>query len=93
MKSICFYFQVHQPFRLRPYKFFEIGKRHNYYDDVQNAWLCRRIADKCYLPANTTFLNIIHKYGQQVRIAYNGNCDGTIRKIHNRGYRFIQTFG
>ena len=70
MKSICFYFQVHQPFRLRPYKFFEIGKRHNYYDDVQNAWLCRRIADKCYLPANATFLNLIHKYGQQVRIAY-----------------------
>lgn len=70
MKSICFYFQVHQPFRLRPYKFFEIGNQHNYYDDVQNAWLCRRIADKCYLPANETFLNLIKKYQGQVRIAY-----------------------
>ena len=26
-KSICFYFQVHQPYRLRTYRFFEIGKK------------------------------------------------------------------
>jgi len=70
MKSICFYFQVHQPFRLRAYKFFEIGHNHNYYDDVQNAWLCRRIADKCYLPTNSIFLDLIRKYNCQVRIAY-----------------------
>ncbi len=70
MKSICFYFQVHQPFRLRAYKFFEIGHNHNYYDDVQNAWLCRRIADKCYLPTNNIFLDLIRKYNGQVRIAY-----------------------
>ncbi len=70
MKSICFYFQVHQPFRLRAYKFFDIGHSHNYYDDVQNAWLCRRIADKCYLPTNKVFLDLIKKYNGQVRIAY-----------------------
>ena len=59
MKNICFYFQVHQPFRLRSYRFFDIGESHNYYDDVQNRWLCRRIADKCYLPMNALLLELI----------------------------------
>jgi len=36
MRSICFYFQVHQPFRLRTYRFFDIGADHNYYDEYQN---------------------------------------------------------
>lgn len=70
MKSICFYFQVHQPFRLRRYRFFDIGQSHNYYDEVQNSWLCKRIAEKCYLPANKLFLDLIKKYQGQVRIAY-----------------------
>lgn len=70
MKSICFYFQVHQPFRLRHYRFFEIGNNHNYFDDAQNAWLCRRIADKCYLPTNKLMLDLINKYKGDFKIAY-----------------------
>lgn len=70
MKSICFYFQVHQPFRLRPYRFFDIGNKHNYYDDIQNKWLCRRIADKCYLPTNNLMLDLINKYEGRFKISY-----------------------
>lgn len=70
MKSICFYFQVHQPFRLRNYSFFDIGKNHNYYDDVQNRWLCRRIADKCYLPTNQLMLDLINKTQGKFKISY-----------------------
>ena len=33
MKTICFYFQIHQPFRLKRYRFFDIGNDHYYYDD------------------------------------------------------------
>mgnify|MGYP000783779309 FL=1 len=36
MKTICFYFQIHQPFRLKRYRFFDIGNDHYYYDDFQN---------------------------------------------------------
>ncbi len=39
MKSICFYFQVHQPYRLRTYRFFEIGDKHNYLDDYTNQMI------------------------------------------------------
>ena len=28
MKAICFYFQIHQPFRLKRYRFFDIGNDH-----------------------------------------------------------------
>ena len=36
MKAICFYFQIHQPFRLKRYRFFDIGNDHYYYDDFAN---------------------------------------------------------
>ena len=36
MKTICFYFQVHQPLRLKKYRFFNMGKDHLYLDDYAN---------------------------------------------------------
>ncbi len=70
MKSICFYFQVHQPFRLKQYRFFDIGRNHNYFDDIQNAWICRRVADKCYLPTNKLMLDLINEHKGNFRISY-----------------------
>ncbi|MFA6335968.1 MAG: alpha-amylase, partial [Bacteroidales bacterium] len=51
-KTICFYFQVHQPDRLRTYRFFDIGNDSHYYDDFANKTILRRVADRCYIPAN-----------------------------------------
>ncbi|MCK9163257.1 MAG: glycoside hydrolase family 57 protein [Bacteroidales bacterium] len=70
MKSICFYFQVHQPFRLKPYRFFDIGRNHSYFDDIQNAWICRRVADKCYIPTNKLMLDLIKENNGAFRISY-----------------------
>ena len=70
MKAICFYFQVHQPFRLRTYRFFDIGKNHYYYDDYQNKSIVKRVADKCYLPANNLFLNLIKEYGTNFKLSF-----------------------
>ena len=44
MKAICFYFQIHQPFRLKNYRFFDIGNDHYYYDDFSNEEILTRIA-------------------------------------------------
>ncbi len=68
MASICFYFQVHQPYRLRHYTVFD--KDHNYFDDVKNEFVCRKVANKCYLPANRLFLNLIKRYEGRFRISY-----------------------
>lgn len=69
-KIICFYFQVHQPFRLRQYRFFDIGKKHNYFDDFANRNICRKVADKCYLPMNQLLLEEIEKHGNQFRVSF-----------------------
>ena len=70
MKTICFYFQVHQPFRLRRYRFFDIGQYHNYFDDFANRSIMRKVAEKCYLPTNKLMLDLINEYGSKFKIAY-----------------------
>lgn len=68
--SICLYFQVHQPDRLRQYRFFDIGKDSHYFDDFTNKTILRRVAKKCYLPMNALMLETIQKYGKSFKIAY-----------------------
>lgn len=70
MRTICFYFQVHQPFRLKRYRFFDIGNDHDYYGDFENKSIMRKVAEKCYLPTNQTFLDLINEYGDKFKIAY-----------------------
>ena len=70
MKSICFYFQIHQPFRLKRYRFFDIGRDHYYYDDYNDEEIIRRIANNCYLPANQTILNMIKESDGAFKVAY-----------------------
>jgi alpha-amylase len=69
-KAICFYFQVHQPFRLKRYRFFDIGHDHYYYDDYSNEAIMRKVADKCYLPANKMILDLIQKHKGKFKVAY-----------------------
>lgn len=59
MKKINFYFQVHSPYVLRRYRFFEIGNDHYYYDDFACESRIRELADKSYLPANAIILDLI----------------------------------
>jgi alpha-amylase len=68
MASVCFYFQVHQPNRLRHYTF--IDGDGGYFDNDKNAEVCRKVANKCYLPANRLMLELIEKHKGQFKIAY-----------------------
>jgi len=70
MRSICFYFQVHQPFRLKTYRFFNIGEDHHYYDEYQNKYIIKRVAEKCYLPMNSLLLNHIKEYGPAFKVSF-----------------------
>jgi len=69
MVSVCFYFQVHQPFRMRKYSIFDIGKDHNYFDDQKNIEVLRKVARKCYLPTNQLMLELLNKH-PEFRISY-----------------------
>lgn len=70
MRTICFYFQVHQPFRLKQYRFFDIGQDHYYYDDYANSSIARKVANKCYLPMNALLLKLIKKYKGDFKVSF-----------------------
>ena len=70
MKAICFYFQIHQPFRLKTYRFFDIGNDHYYYDDFANDDIITRIAHRSYLPANEMLKEMIAQYGKKFKVAF-----------------------
>lgn len=61
MKSVCFYFQIHQPNRLKKYRFFDIGNDHYYYDDFANDDIITRIAQQSYIPMAQTLLGMIEQ--------------------------------
>ena len=68
MASVCFYFQVHQPYRLRHYTIFDTDT--NYFDEHKNAQVCRKVAGKCYLPTNQLMLDLIRQHEGRFKIAY-----------------------
>ncbi|GET30209.1 glycoside hydrolase family 57 protein [Prolixibacter sp. SD074] len=69
MKSVCLYFQIHQPFRYRKYRFFDIGNDHYYYDDYANETILRKVANNCYLPANKVLLEQLKKHKGKFKVA------------------------
>lgn len=69
-KTLCFYFQVHQPYRLRQFRFFDIGRNAYYYDDFANRNIMRRVADRCYIPANRLLLQLIEENKGGLKVAF-----------------------
>ncbi len=69
MKAVNFIFQIHQPYRLKRYRFFEIGNDHYYYDDFANDEIITRIAQRSYIPACETLLRMIQDTKGKFRFA------------------------
>ena len=61
MKNVCFYFKIHQPYRLKRYRFFDIGNDHYYYDDFANDEIITRLAENSYMPMCDTILEMIRE--------------------------------
>lgn len=70
MRNICMCFQLHAPYRLKRYRFFEIGQDHYYYDDYQTENRIQQLAQQSYLPANRTILDMIRSSNGKFRCAY-----------------------
>ena len=70
MKSVCLFFQVHQPFRHRRYRFFDIGNDHYYYDDYANETIMRRVAENSYLPTNKLLLQLADKLEGKFKVSF-----------------------
>jgi len=70
MKTVCLYFQVHQPLRLKKYRFFNMGKDHHYLDDVTNRTIMQKVAAQCYLPMNRLMLKLIRENKGAFRVSF-----------------------
>lgn len=70
MKTVCLYFQVHQPWRLKTYRFFQMGNDHNYLDDFTNRAIMQKVARECYLPMNALLLSLINENKGAFKVSF-----------------------
>jgi len=90
MASVVFYFQVHQPFRLRRYTIFD--SETDYFDDGRNEEICKKVAAKCYLPTSRLMLDLIRRHEGRFRISY--SLTGTIlEQLRRWAPEVFDTFG
>ena len=86
MPSVCLYFHVHQPLRVKKYKVFDVGYDHEYFNDSSNSNLnnkkvLEKVSQKSYLPANSLFLKLLKKYPQlKLNYSFSGVFLDQIRK-------------
>ncbi|MFC1600683.1 glycoside hydrolase family 57 protein [Patescibacteria group bacterium] len=74
MSSVCLYFQVHQPTRVKKYRIFDVGNDHDYFNDdsetdLNNKKVLKKVSEKSYLPANKILLKLLKKH-KELKIAY-----------------------
>ncbi len=70
MKTVNFYFQIHQPYRLKKYRFFNMGKDHFYFDDLLNRNILQKVTEGCYLPMNNLLLDLMERYPDKIRVSF-----------------------
>ncbi len=74
MKSVCFYFQVHQPYRVKRYRIFDVGHDAEYFNDrsesdLNNRRIVEKVARKSYIPATRMLLELLKKH-PEFRVSY-----------------------
>lgn len=69
MKTICLYFEIHQIIHLKRYRFFDIGRNHYYYDDYENERSITDIAERSYVPALQTLIDMAKENDKYFKVA------------------------
>jgi len=101
MPSVCFYFQVHQPRRVKKYSIFNIGRDHDYFNDqsetnLNNKKIFEKVARKCYLPANEVILGLLKKHPDfKVSYSLSGvfleQAEEYMPEVLNSFYKLVKT--
>lgn len=76
MTSICFYFEVHQPYRLKKYLSSDIGTGIGYFDDAKNREIIRKVGERYYIPTVDRLLRLRNKYGNEFKVSF--SLTGTV---------------
>jgi alpha-amylase len=70
--DVCFYFQLHQPYRGRRYRIFDIGTGVSYFDETLNRDTLKRVADRCYVPATEILTRLVSRAGARFALSISG---------------------
>jgi alpha-amylase len=90
-RIICLFFYVHQPFRLKTYRFFNIGNDHNYYDDPLNRNIIKNAAHYCYLPTNDNIRELIQRYPDEFKVTF-GISGTALEQLRKQTPKVIESF-
>lgn len=96
-KSVCFYFQIHQPYRVSNYSVFDIGKKQKDYFkgplNLNNRAVFEKVARKCYLPATQVLFELLNKYPEfKISFSISGIFLEQCREFGNIGKEVLQMF-
>ena len=69
MRTICLYFEIHQIIHLKRYRFFDIGNDHYYYDDYANETGMNDVAERSYIPALNTLIEMVKRSEGAFKVA------------------------
>lgn len=75
MTDVCFYFQVHQPYRIKKYSVFQVGADHEYFQHqeqdskLNNRGVLRKVAEKSYLPATRLWHGLLKRH-RELRLSF-----------------------
>ncbi|WP_276500365.1 glycoside hydrolase family 57 protein [Terrimonas pollutisoli] len=91
MVSVCLYFKVHQPYRLKKYEAKDIDACHCYEDAAADEENINRLANECWLPANEIIYQQIRQQKGKFRCSF--SLSGTVLELIQQ-YRpdVIQSF-
>ncbi|WP_158999648.1 glycoside hydrolase family 57 protein [Pigmentibacter ruber] len=70
MVAICFYFEIHQPFRINHYRIKEINKHKAYFNSESNEQIFHKVAKKCYWPAGLLFASLLKNFPENFKISF-----------------------
>jgi alpha-amylase len=69
MMPVCLYFQVHQPYRLRRFGYFDVGSAKGYFDAEENRRILSRVAEKCYRPAAEMLIRLTGRFAERFGVS------------------------
>jgi alpha-amylase len=80
MHKVAFCSVLHQPWRVSPYTFFDIGHHRHYFDNGLNKRLFERVARKSYIPTLKIMRDLCEDDGFRVNLSFTGTFFEQARK-------------
>lgn len=91
MVALCFYFEVHQPFRINHYRIKDINSHKNYFNDTLNQTIFEKIAKKCYWPTGLLIASLLKRHPNNFKVTF--SMSGTfLEQCQKYDYKLLELY-